>query len=147
MKKYFAIVIYRCYIESEYTGDIDFSCRYYEKNSIDEVRLALQEEKVNEYKNNNGERVTWVFDELIQIDEVENFSSGDEITGFICNESKFIRTVSENELEIIRQRYGDQEEGSGLISQAKKDLFTLFQEITRLKALVDKTQATFERTR
>lgn len=50
MKKYFAIVLYRCYIESEYTGDIDLCCRYFEKNSVDEVRFSLQKENVNEYK-------------------------------------------------------------------------------------------------
>lgn len=85
----------------------------------------------------------WVFDELIQIDELENFSSGDKITGFICNESKFIQKVSENEFEIIRQRY-DQEDKTIVISQAKKDVSTLLHEITRLKTLVDKAQAMSE---
>ena len=138
MKKYFALILYRCFIESVYTGDIDICCRYYEKNSLDEVNLAIQQDKEHEYKNNEGEQVKWALDEIIQIDEVERFISGGEVVGFISNEADFIQKIPESEFQKIRQQYESEQEESFSSIRVKKDISVLLHEITRLKALLEK---------
>jgi hypothetical protein len=138
MKKYFALILYRCFIESAYTGDIDICCRYYEKNSLDEVNLAIQQDKEHGYKNNDGEQVKWVLDEIIQIDEVERLMSGDEVVGFISNEADFIQKIPESEFQKIRQQYASEQEESFSSIRVKKDISALLHEITRLKTLLEK---------
>jgi len=138
MKKYFAILLYRCYVESEYTGDIDISFRYFEKNSIDELNLVIQQDKEHEYRNSDGKQVKWMLDEVIQIDEIEKLISGDEVVGFICNEADFIQKAAESEIEKIRQQYESQTSESVLSIIVKKDMSVLLHEIAKLKALLDK---------
>jgi hypothetical protein len=88
---YFAIAIYRCYVASNYTGDIDIQCLYFDKNSAEEVGLAIHERGNEVYTNNDGELVEWTLDEIVTIEEVEKLTSGDEVIGFICHENDFVQ--------------------------------------------------------
>jgi hypothetical protein len=104
MKTYFAITLSRCYVASKYTGSIDIGCRYYEKDTEEAVALAIRDEGNCKYLNSDGEEVEWVLDNIVQIDEVDKLTSGDEVSGFICHEAGLIQEVSQDKLDEIEKR-------------------------------------------
>lgn len=88
---YFAIVIYRCYVASKYTGDIDLRCLYFDKSSAEEVGFAINKRSNETYLNSDGELVEWLMDEIVTIEEVEKLTSGHEVIGFIRHENDFVK--------------------------------------------------------
>jgi penicillin V acylase-like amidase (Ntn superfamily) len=91
---YFAIVVYRCYVASIYTGDIDIECLYFDRNSDEEVTSAIHERDNQVYSNSDGELVEWILDEIVTVEEVRELTSGEEVIGFICRENSFVKLES-----------------------------------------------------
>ena len=109
------------------------------RSQVPEVRTAIQQDEEHEYNNGDGEQVKWVLDEIIQIDEVEKLSSGDEVVGFICNEGEFIKKTPENLIENIRRQYESEKSELIPVIQVQKDISVLVNEIARLKAFFNLT--------
>jgi len=90
---YFAIVLYRCYVASTCTGDIDIQCLYFDKDSAEEVTRAINERDSVTYTNCYDELVEWILDEIVTIEQVEKLTPGDEVIGFIRHENDFADQV------------------------------------------------------
>lgn len=88
MNKALAIVVYKSEVDGAATGSIDFQVRYFHALSKEEVEEYLLSEEPTCYKNESGEDVCWRFKELVAFAEYSEPQNGDELVGFIANNSE-----------------------------------------------------------
>ena len=79
----FIIAKYHCEVDGETTDGVDYQVRYFDTVSPEEIINRLQSEQPNEYENNRGETVRWIFDETMAIEVNPSLRDGEEIIGFI----------------------------------------------------------------
>ena len=96
-KKYAAICIYRCYRDGVISKSIDVKAMYYECESEEDVRLAVIAEGDDEYRAEEGHLCTWKLQEIMSIDKIDTLEHGDEIVGFISDDTELLRDAWENE--------------------------------------------------
>jgi len=87
----FVIVKYHSETAGESTGSVDYQVRYFERESVDEIKKRLCTEKPQEYKNSSGETVRWLFDETVAIEVDPRMQDGEEIIGFITGEPRELK--------------------------------------------------------
>ena len=83
-----AIVAYRSEIRGVSTGSIEFQVRHFQGINEEQVERFLLEEQPTCYKNEFGEEVCWIFERLVAFSEYSEPKNGEELVGFITNESE-----------------------------------------------------------
>ncbi len=88
MANYLAIVAYRGLVSGVPTGNLDIQVQWFDVQSEDVVRSAIQADPIQSYKNSEDETVSW---ELVEVFSIEPYSptrSGEEVIGFIASTSE-----------------------------------------------------------
>ncbi|MGB0953486.1 MAG: DUF2310 family Zn-ribbon-containing protein [Planctomycetota bacterium] len=85
MRRFFAVVVYRCEVGGFLSedGTLDFQTRFFRAESEEEVVRMVQEEETSSYLNGDGREVTWPLQAIMAVDELDSCSSGTEVAGFI----------------------------------------------------------------
>jgi hypothetical protein len=78
----YAIVKYHCEIDGEVSSGVDYQVRFFESDSEEEVIQKIQTEEIGSYNNSDGESVSWIFDEIMSVEQNPQFEDGEEIIGF-----------------------------------------------------------------
>jgi hypothetical protein len=88
MKRWLAIVAYRCTVAGTPTDSIDIQVRYLEAESEEEIEATLQAQPICSYENNDGELVTWPLIGVLAAEPFSHEPEGSEVVGFItgCHE-------------------------------------------------------------
>lgn len=95
-KKFAAISIYRCYQNNTITKSIDIKAQYFECDSEEDVKLAILAEGDHEYLGSKGHVCCWKLQEIMAVDEIYTLEHGDELTGFITDDTTLVRDAWED---------------------------------------------------
>ena len=68
MKRFLAIVLYRCLVDNEATGTIDFQVRYYEGANKEAVKARILRERMTYHQSSDNRTTKWVLDEIAAIE-------------------------------------------------------------------------------
>jgi hypothetical protein len=82
------IAAYHCEVAGKRTNSVDYQVRHFASDSLDEVTARLRREPPVAYKNRDGQKVRWVFDETVATELDAEFEDGAEVIGFITGRSK-----------------------------------------------------------
>ncbi len=77
------IAAYHCEVAGEPTGSVDYQVRYFNSDSLEEVRSRLHSEEPQAYKNVYKQEVRWLFDNTVAVEFEPELEDGKEVIGFI----------------------------------------------------------------
>ena len=80
------IARYDCFINGERTGSVDYKVKSYDVEPDTDLELLLRSEPEEEYKNESSELVSWQFEEICAVEWEPDFSSGEEVIGFVTSQ-------------------------------------------------------------
>jgi hypothetical protein len=81
------IASYHCNVAGVLSDSIDYQVRFFETDDESEASIRLKEEKPDSYLNSDGETVTWVFSEIVEMEHDPEMIDGAEIIGFITGKN------------------------------------------------------------
>jgi len=81
-----ALVTYGCTVAGEPSDSVDFQVRLFDSDSIADVAAQLRAEPPHEYKNGDGEIVSWPLASILDIQRLSpEAQSGAEVAGTITS--------------------------------------------------------------
>jgi len=81
----FILARYRCEIDGTPTGEYDYKVHWFGVSDADTAVTWVMTQGGDQYDNDAGETVRWVFEDILGMEEVEDPDEGDEVIGFIAD--------------------------------------------------------------